>query len=127
MNQREEFVARLFVVRNAPSMALVTAPECCFSTPRIIMQKCRASQMTPTPSGSIIPGGLRDLLRQPLLDLQPAREHVHQARHLAQPDHPVLAGCRPRALLPKNGSMWCSHMLKNSMSFTITISSYFTA
>ena len=25
--------------RNAPSMVLVMAPECCFSTPRIIMQK----------------------------------------------------------------------------------------
>src|ERR1039457_4606361 len=38
-------------LRNAPSMALVIAPECCFSTPRIIMQKWRASQITPTPSG----------------------------------------------------------------------------
>jgi len=37
--------------RNAPSIELVTAPECCFSTPRIIMQKCRASQITATPIG----------------------------------------------------------------------------
>ena len=28
--------------------------------------------------------------------------------------------------LPKNGSIWCSHMLKKSMSFTITISLYFS-
>ena len=32
-------------------MALVTVPEYCFSTPRIIMQKWRAPQITPTPSG----------------------------------------------------------------------------
>src|SRR5260370_19323161 len=38
--------------RKAPSMALVTVPDCCFSTPRIIMQKGRASQITPTPFGS---------------------------------------------------------------------------
>src|SRR5581483_10172850 len=37
--------------RKAPNIALVTAPECCFSTPRIIMQKCLASQMTATPLG----------------------------------------------------------------------------
>ena len=33
-------------------MALVIAPECCFSTPRIIMQKWRASHTTPTPSAN---------------------------------------------------------------------------
>ena len=42
------------LVRKAPSIALVTVPECCFSTPRIIMQKCRASATTPTPIGSSI-------------------------------------------------------------------------
>ena len=31
----------------------VTATEFCFSTPRIIMQKCTASITTPTPRGSI--------------------------------------------------------------------------
>src|ERR1700688_65486 len=39
--------------RNAPSIALVTACPCCFSTPRICMHKCRASTITPTPSGLI--------------------------------------------------------------------------
>ena len=39
--------------RNAPSIALVTANEFCFSTPRIDMQRCVASQTTATPSGSI--------------------------------------------------------------------------
>lgn len=37
--------------RKTPSMALVVATEFCFSTPRIIMQRCRASMTTPTPSG----------------------------------------------------------------------------
>src|SRR5579862_9575505 len=40
-----------FCSRNAPSMVLVTVPEFCFSTPRIIMQKCCASTITPTPTG----------------------------------------------------------------------------
>src|SRR5487761_94683 len=31
--------------------------------------------------------GLRDLVRQPLLNLQPPRVHVHQPRHFAQADH----------------------------------------
>ena len=39
--------------RNAPSMQDVTATEFCFSTPRIIMQKCTASITTPTPRGWI--------------------------------------------------------------------------
>ena len=55
IHQRQKFVARLFLrSRKIPSMALVMAPECCFSTPRIIMQKWRASQITPTPTGSMI-------------------------------------------------------------------------
>ena len=34
-----------------PRSALVTVREFCFSTPRIIMQKCAASMTTPTPVG----------------------------------------------------------------------------
>ncbi len=33
-------------------MQEVTATEFCFSTPRMIMQKCMASMTTPTPRGS---------------------------------------------------------------------------
>ena len=40
-------------VRKQPSIDEVTADECCFSTPRIIMHRCRASITTPTPCGSI--------------------------------------------------------------------------
>ena len=39
-------------VRNAPSIALVSANEFCFSTPRINMHRCVASTTTPTPNGS---------------------------------------------------------------------------
>ncbi len=116
----------LLRLRNAPSMVLVMAPECCFSTPRIIMQKCRASQITPTPHG--IDGLLnasRDLLGQALLNLQTPRENVHDAGNFAQADDPFL-GQIGHVDFPKKGSRWCSHMLKNSMSLTITISSYFT-
>jgi len=52
-------------------MALVIAPECCCSTPRIIIQKCLASQITPTPKKlDDLLNRLRHLLRQPLLNLQ---------------------------------------------------------
>ena len=37
--------------RKTPSIDDVTAAECCFSTPRIIMQRWRASITTPTPCG----------------------------------------------------------------------------
>src|SRR5437660_5664046 len=36
--------------RKQPNMEDVTAAECCFSTPRIIMQRWRASITTPTPA-----------------------------------------------------------------------------
>lgn len=31
--------------------------------------------------------GLRNLFRQTLLNLQPSRENIHDARNLAEPDH----------------------------------------
>src|SRR3989338_5473564 len=39
-------------VRNAPSIVLVTQVAFCFSTPRMAMQRCRASMITATPKGS---------------------------------------------------------------------------
>jgi hypothetical protein len=41
-------------LRNAPSIALVTATEFCFSTPRIDMHRWVASVTTATPSGLIL-------------------------------------------------------------------------
>ena len=72
-------------------MQEVTATEFCFSTPRMIMQKCMASITTPTPRGlDRLLDRLRDLHGQPLLHLQPAREHVHEARDLGEADHLAL-------------------------------------
>src|SRR6266852_297241 len=45
--------------RKAPSIALVTACPCCFSTPRICIHKCRASMITPTPCGAILSSSAR--------------------------------------------------------------------
>ena len=39
---------------NAPCIALVTANEFCFYTPRIDMHRCDASMTTATPSGVIL-------------------------------------------------------------------------
>src|SRR4029453_8085264 len=41
-------------LRNAPNIALVTAREFCFSTPRIDMHRWVASVTTATPSGLIL-------------------------------------------------------------------------
>ena len=74
--------------RKPPSMALVTVPECCFSTPRIIMQKWRASHTTPTPSGfrtSWMHSATSCVNRS--LHLQTPREHVDDSRDFAQSDH----------------------------------------
>ncbi len=50
-------------------MALVTVPECCFSTPRIIMHRCCASATTPTPSRiEQVLQAVGNLLREPFLD-----------------------------------------------------------
>ncbi len=51
---RERNSLRVSCWRKTPSMAEVTAAECCFSTPRIIMQRWRASMTTPTPCGWMI-------------------------------------------------------------------------
>ena len=66
---------------------------------------------------------LRYVPSQPFLDLKSARVSVDQAGQLAQAYDPAVwhvADVRA----PKEGKqIWCSHKLKNEMSFTITISS----
>ena len=52
------------------------------------MQKCFASQITPTPSGLTISlHRLRDFLSQTLLNLQAPRERIYDSWNLAQTDH----------------------------------------
>jgi len=50
---RERNSARVSFCRKHPTIADVTVEEFCFSIPRIIMQRCRASITTPTPCGLI--------------------------------------------------------------------------
>ena len=79
----QKLVASLLLIAEAPSMALVTVPECCFSTPRIIMQKCWASQYDPDTLGSkMLLQTASDFLGEPFLDLQPARQRIDDARDL---------------------------------------------
>ena len=59
--------------------------EFCFSTPRIIMQRWRASiDHAHAAALDRVLDGVGDLLGQPLLDLQAAGVHVHQAGELAE-------------------------------------------
>src|ERR1017187_1533604 len=80
-------------------MALVIAPECCFSTPRIIMQKWRASQITPTPSGlmaSCTVCATCCVSRSRVLLLHTPHHHAELAR-FADPSHSQrLDGFLPR-------------------------------
>ena len=69
----------------------MTANEFCFSTPRIDMQRCVPSITTATPSGATFSSiTCGDLMREPLLHLQPSREDIDQPRNLAEADHPLL-------------------------------------
>ncbi len=65
--------------RNTPSIALVTANEFCFSTPRIDMHRCvRLADDRHAERVDLLPDRLGNLVGHPLLDLQAAREHVDQ-------------------------------------------------
>ena len=78
--------------RKSPSIALVMVVEFCFSTPRITMQRWRASMMTPTPCGlEFVLNGVRDLAGEALLNLQAASVHIHQPRDFAEP-HDLFLG-----------------------------------
>ena len=76
------------LLRNAPSMALVTAKEFCFS---------HAAHRHAEVGGfhhhrhaerrDLLADRVGNLVRQALLNLQPAAEHVDEPRDLAEPDH----------------------------------------
>ena len=82
-------------LRKRPRTADVTVCEFCFCTPRIIMQRWYASITTPTPRGiEHVLDRLRDLLGEPLLHLEPAREHLDDARQLREPDDAPVGDVR---------------------------------
>ena len=81
----------------------VVASEFCFSTPRIIMQRCWASITTPTPEGWIASSSaFADLDGEPLLHLETARDAVDEPRDLREPDDPPLGQVGDVAL-PEEG------------------------
>src|SRR5579871_4332133 len=53
-------------------------------------QVARLDHHADAPGADRVHHHLRDLLGQALLQLQPAREHVHQPRELAHPEYPAL-------------------------------------
>ncbi len=62
--------------------------EFCFSTPRIIMQRCFASITTATPDGwRALHECVGDLGGELFLDLQAAREDVDDPRDFGETDH----------------------------------------
>ena len=84
--------------------------------------------------------GKGDLLCEPFLDLKSPREHFDYSSDLGEANysavgdvsdvHLALLACNrlgtgsPNHTFPENGTRWCSQSEKNSMSFTITISSW---
>ena len=97
--------------------------EFCFSTPRIIMQRCCASMMTPTPWGSMVScDGVGDLAGEALLHLQAASEDIDEARDLAESDD-LAVGDVGDVHLAEEGQQVVLAEEYNSMSLTMTISS----
>ena len=65
---------------NTPSIALVTATEFCFSTPRMDMHRWDASMtMADAERPDLLADGLGDLIGEPLLHLEPAGERISRA------------------------------------------------
>src|SRR5690606_30265635 len=107
---------------NSPSNAEVVVIEFCFCTPRIIMQRCCASITTATPRGlrvSLIAFMISTVRRSCTWSLL-AYTSTTRASLLRPVIHPL--GMYAMCALPKKGRMWCSHMLKSSISFTRIIS-----
>ncbi len=72
-----------------PSTEDVIITEFCFSTPRIIMQRCRASIITPTPRASMDSMPRAEICSvSRSCNCEPAREHVHHPGQLAHAEHP---------------------------------------
>src|SRR6266542_1566894 len=98
-------------VRNEPSIALVTATEFCFSTPRIDMHKCVASVTTPTPSGLIFSRSVLAIWFVSRSCTCRRRAKMSTRRAILLRPTTLPFGMYATWHLPKNGSMWCSHRL----------------
>ena len=97
-------------VLKTPRIAEVTVAECCFSTPRIIMQRCCASRMTATPCGSMasvmasaICGG------EALLHLQAAGEDIDHAGNLGEADDLAIGDIGDVGLAEEGQQMVLAH------------------
>ena len=85
--------------RNVPTMLEVTIVASCFFTPRIIVHRCVASMTHANALRlELLHQEVGHLHGEPLLDLQPLRVHVDDARDLRQADDPAarqVADVRP--------------------------------
>lgn len=85
--------------RNEPIIELVLITECCFSTPRICMQRWRASMTTPTPWASRISISAPEIWRvsRSWIWSRPG-EHVDDPRNLADAEDLLLRNIADMAL-----------------------------
>lgn len=84
--------------------------EFCFSTPRIIMQKCAASTITPTSLGaraSTNASAIWSVSRS-----WTCSRRANTSTTLATFERPTTlpSGTWATCAVPKQGSMWCSHI-----------------
>ena len=87
--------------------------EFCFSTPRIIMQRCFASMTTATPLGCrAVIKRVGDLRGELLLDLQAAREDIDDARDFREPDHFPVRDVSDMRFADKRQQMMFAHRVK---------------
>ena len=94
-----------------PSIALVTANEFCFSTPRIDMHRCVASMTTATPSGLTMSRMVSAIWFVRRSCTCSRRLKTSTIRGILLRPITLFVGMYATWHLPKNGSRWCSHRL----------------
>src|SRR5438067_2445601 len=97
--------------RKVPTTDEVIMTEFCFSTPRIIMHRWRASIITPTPAASI-----ESMMAWEICSVSRScscrrRAYMSTRRASLLTPNTRPFGMYPMWQRPKNGSMWCSHRL----------------
>ncbi len=87
--------------------------EFCFSTPRIIMQRCFASITTATPRGcsACISASAICVVRL-FLDLQSTREHIHNPRDFGKANDFSVGNISDVRLADKRKQMVLAHRIK---------------